>query len=100
MGDPVGDLSWSPQAAQDVVTVDVDGHSDHKQKQTCVTDKQEVSDAHSDRKCAGGRHMTVDGYICFIKGEFKITCCLNCDACWLKCVHDDLDGFCSTFDVT
>lgn len=53
VGDPVDGLSWSPQAAQDVVTVDVDGHSDHKQKQTCVTDKQEVSDAlTSDRKCA------------------------------------------------
>ena len=28
--------------------------------------------------------------------------CLNRDACWLKCVHDDLDGsgFCSAFDVT
>ena len=29
-------------------------------------------------------------------------CCLNRDACWLKCVHDDLDGsgFCAASDVT
>ncbi len=40
-GDPVDGLSGSPQAAQDVVAVDVDGHSNQEQKKTCITCKHE-----------------------------------------------------------
>lgn len=36
MRDPVDRLSRFPQIAQDVVTVDVDAHPQHKQKQTCT----------------------------------------------------------------
>lgn len=36
VGDPVHGLSGFPQAAQDVVTVDVDGHSNQEEKETWV----------------------------------------------------------------
>lgn len=38
--DPVHRLSRLPQVTQDVVAVDVDGHSDQEEKKTCSTSRQ------------------------------------------------------------
>lgn len=39
--DPVDGLPGSSQAAQDVVAVDVDDHTDHKQQETFIINEQE-----------------------------------------------------------
>lgn len=38
--DPVGRLSGLPQVTQDVVAVDVDGHSNQEEKKTCSTSRR------------------------------------------------------------
>lgn len=39
MRDPVHQLSWLPQVTQDVVAVNVDGHSNQEEEKTCSTSR-------------------------------------------------------------